>query len=63
MGEVAADIFPLQQALLVELVRSIRQQKVIDPTIRNQLFYHLIYNPGYRLGLWTDLPLLSINAR
>jgi hypothetical protein len=47
-----------QQAVLVDFVRTLQQQKVIDPATGDQLRF----DPDYNETLWTDVPLFGINV-
>jgi hypothetical protein len=59
--DVVANTAPSQQAVLVEFVRALRLQKVVNPTTGSQLQYDLV--PGCRLSVWTELPLFGISVR
>ncbi|KAH4846834.1 hypothetical protein HBI31_100440 [Parastagonospora nodorum] len=47
-----------QQAALVDFVRTLQQQKIIDLATGD----HLRFDPHYNETLWTDVPLFGINV-
>jgi len=49
---------PSQQTALVDFVRTLQQQKVLDPATGDQL----LFDPDWNMMLWTEAPLFGINV-
>jgi hypothetical protein len=58
MENIVANTGPSQQAALVEFVRTLQQQKVIDPATGGQLRFDQDYNKT----LWTEVPSFGITV-
>lgn len=58
MEHVVANTQPSQQTALVDFVRTLQQQKVVDPATGDQLRF----DPDYNKLLWTEVPLFGINV-
>lgn len=59
--DVVANTTPSQQAPLIDFVRELRLQTVINPTTGGPLLYNLVAD--YHVAVWTDLPLFGISVR
>jgi hypothetical protein len=58
MEDVVVRNRPSEQAALVEFVRTLQQQKLIDPATGDQLRF----DQGYDKTLWTEVPNFGINV-
>jgi hypothetical protein len=58
MEDVVARTRPSEQGPLVEFVRTLQQQKVIDPATGDQLRF----DQDYDKTLWTEVPNFGINV-
>ena len=59
--DVVANTDSAEQGELVEFVRELRLQKMIDPTTNHPLLYNLVADQ--HVPLWTGLPLFGIGVR
>lgn len=59
--DVVANTDSAEQGELVEFVRELRLQKMIDPTTNHPLLYNLVADQY--VPLWTGLPLFGIGVR
>lgn len=59
--DVVANTDSAEQGELVEFVRELRLQKMIDPTTNIPLLYNLVADQY--VPLWTGLPLFGISVR
>jgi len=58
IDEIVANTAPPQQTALVKFVRTLQQQKIIDPATGDQLRFDQDYNKT----LWTEVPNFGINV-
>ncbi|KAF2637409.1 hypothetical protein P280DRAFT_102974 [Massarina eburnea CBS 473.64] len=58
MEDVVANTAPAQQTALVEFVRTLQQQKVINPATGDQL----LFDQDYNKAVWTEVPNFGINV-
>jgi hypothetical protein len=59
MEDAVANTAPSEQTPLVEFVRTLQRQKVIDPVTGNQLCSKEYHNSA----VWTELPFFGISVR
>jgi hypothetical protein len=59
--DVVANTNSAQQGELIEFVRGLRLQKMINPTTNSPLLYNLVADQY--VPLWTGLPLFGISVR
>ncbi|KAF2821941.1 hypothetical protein CC86DRAFT_448412 [Ophiobolus disseminans] len=58
MNDIVPKVAPVEQTALVEFVRKLQQQKVIDPATGDQLRF----DQDYDKPVWTEVPNLGINV-
>lgn len=59
--DVVANTPAEQQGVLVDFVRALRMQKVVNPATGDQLLYNLVTE--HFIPVWTGLPLLGVSVR